>query len=72
MNKLKTYLAATKMRQSALAEVLEISRGHMSDLVNGAKQPGLELAFQIERATNGAVPAMSWVSIPDQPSQKAS
>lgn len=62
MTHLLSYLEATKTRQSALAEVLGVSRGYMSELVGGTKQPSLELAFAIERATGGAVPASSWVA----------
>ncbi|WP_434612117.1 helix-turn-helix transcriptional regulator [Tabrizicola sp. M-4] len=68
MTHLGTHISETGKSQAALAKDLGISRSHMSELVSGAKKPSLELAFAIERATGGAVPASAWVD--DQ--QKAS
>lgn len=61
MNKLTAYLGDTSTSQAKLADVLGISRSHMSLLVSGERKPGLDLAIAIERATNGAVPASFWV-----------
>jgi transcriptional regulator with XRE-family HTH domain len=60
MTKLHTYLTAAGKKQSDLARELGVSRGYLSELVNGAKKPGLALATDIERATAGAVPASDW------------
>lgn len=62
MEHLKQYLAASGTKQSALAEQLGISRGYMSEIVGGTKIPSLVLAFRLERATGGAVPAVVWVA----------
>jgi DNA-binding transcriptional regulator YdaS (Cro superfamily) len=62
MEKLQQFLNASGTRQSALADMLGINRGYMSQLVNGRKVPSLPLAFQIERATDGAVPVDAWRS----------
>lgn len=61
MSKLRTYLASTNTRQKDLARSLGVSVGYMSELVNGDKTPGLDLAVRIEDATGGQVPARSWV-----------
>ena len=61
MTQLAAHITATGQSQAALASDLGISRSHMSELVSGAKKPSLDLAFAIERATGGAVPASSWV-----------
>jgi transcriptional regulator with XRE-family HTH domain len=60
MTKLHTYLTAAGKKQSELAKELGVSRGYLSELVNGAKTPGLALATDIERATAGAVRASEW------------
>lgn len=62
MEKLQQFLNASGTRQSALAGTLGITRGYMSELVSGRKVPSLPLAFQIERATAGAVPVDAWRS----------
>ena len=64
MTKLTTYLSETSTSQAKLSEALGISRSHMSLLVSGERKPGLDLAVAIERATDGAVPASSWVDEP--------
>lgn len=64
MEKLQHYLDATGTRQSAMAALLGISRGYMSQMVTGLKLPSLDLAVRIERATGGAVPASSWIPAP--------
>lgn len=61
MADLLEYLIKTKTRQSALAAAVGVSRGYLSELVGGTKRPSLEVAVLIERATDGAVPAASWV-----------
>ena len=61
MTQLLAHLTTTGETQSALAKRLGISRSHMNELAAGIKGPSLELAFAIERATMGAVPASSWV-----------
>lgn len=65
MSLLQAYIAASGTKQSALAETLGVSRGYLSELVGGTKKPSLDLAFAIQRATDGAVPASSWVEEPE-------
>ena len=61
MTQLRDFLSATKTKQSDLARRLGVSVAYMSELVNGSKTPGFELAFKIEDATGGAVSARSWL-----------
>lgn len=61
MEKLKSYAAKYEGNQGDLAKYLEISRPHLSLLLAGKKQPSLELAYRIERLTEGDVPMNSWV-----------
>jgi transcriptional regulator with XRE-family HTH domain len=61
MTQLRDFLAITKTKQSDLAKRLGVSVAYMSELVNGSKSPGYELAFRIEDATGGAVSARSWL-----------
>lgn len=61
MQNLRTYLERTATPQTRFAAIIGISRGYMSQLVSGTKTPSLELAAAIERATDGAVTAASWV-----------
>lgn len=59
---LKTFIDTAQTSQARLAQTVGISRGYMSELVSGTKTPSLDLAFAIEAATAGAVPAASWVA----------
>lgn len=47
--------------QAEVAALLGMSRPYLTQLLSGAKKPGLDLAVKIERLTNGAVPASAWV-----------
>ena len=44
------------------AERLGVSRPYLHALLNEDRQPSLETAVEIERATNGEVPVASWPS----------
>ncbi|MBV7408184.1 helix-turn-helix transcriptional regulator [Maritimibacter sp. DP1N21-5] len=58
---LTEFFKRSGMTRTAMAEALGIGRAYLSLLENGRKRPSLELAFAIERATNGEVPASSWI-----------
>lgn len=60
MTHLASFLAASGIKQSKLADEIKISRSYMSELASGEKSPGRVIALAIERATNGAVPVSSW------------
>lgn len=60
MMELKTYLTSTGTSQAAFAERVGISASFLSEILNGPKEPGPEMAQKIEAATNGAVPMSAW------------
>lgn len=43
------------------AAALNVSEAYLSSLASGRKTPSLDVAVRIERATDGAVPASSWI-----------
>jgi transcriptional regulator with XRE-family HTH domain len=62
MNKLDEYL--TKIGRGAAAKVARdagTSEGRISRLRKGLDEPSLRMAFAIENATGGDVPARSWL-----------
>lgn len=64
---LALYLARSGLRQADLAERVGVQQGTISRLASGLLTPSLDLAFAIERATDGAVPASAWVQRPASP-----
>lgn len=61
MHPLAIYLRDRNITQAGFAELIGVSQASVSKLLRGANQPSLDLAFRIERATGGAVPAGVWV-----------
>jgi transcriptional regulator with XRE-family HTH domain len=55
------YIRTSGQNRATWADRLGVSRSYLSDLLNGNKTPSLELAVQIERVTQGAVPAACWI-----------
>lgn len=55
------HIKASGMSRSEWAARLGVSKSYLSELENGKKRPSLEVAVEIERLTDGAVPAASWV-----------
>lgn len=66
MRTLKSYRQSNGIRQSDLASSLGVDQTTISKLEAGTIRPGLDLAFAIERQTDGAVPASCWLE-PQQP-----
>lgn len=60
MEKLRSYLERHK--GSWLADAAGISPSYLSDIKSGRRAPSLQVAFAIEDATGGDVPARAWVS----------
>lgn len=56
---LRRHLAAAGLSHGELARRLGCSRAAVEALVNGRREPGLALAFAIQRACG--VPAESWL-----------
>lgn len=62
MNKLAAYIAGTGSTRSSFAERIGISAPYLTQILNGDKRPSLDVAFRIEAATGGDVPACEWVT----------
>lgn len=61
MTNLATYLQTSGRRQADFAKDIGVGQPMVSKLVTNAVTPSLEVAVAIERATDGAVPAASWI-----------
>ncbi|WP_164555131.1 helix-turn-helix domain-containing protein [Paracoccus haematequi] len=61
MSKLTHYLAKEGLTQRAFAARVSVDPSIISRLTREEMTPGLQLAVDIERETNGFVPASSWV-----------
>jgi transcriptional regulator with XRE-family HTH domain len=59
MEQLQKYLQTNKAAD--LARAVGISASYMADIKKGYRAPSIRVAFAIEDATQGAVPARSWV-----------
>lgn len=74
MQDLATYLSEKRISQKSFALRVGVHQSYISRLCRGEAKLGLELAFLIQRETNGAVPASIWVNdLPpdgDQPSDQ--
>jgi transcriptional regulator with XRE-family HTH domain len=53
--KLKDFLYFENISITDFAKKIGISRGHISGIVNGFRQPGKMLILQIKHLTNGKV-----------------
>lgn len=62
MTELKAYLDRTGEKQTKFAERIGTTSATISRLCSGTLKPSLELAHQIERATDGQVPTETWVA----------
>lgn len=58
--KLKTWRNAAKLKQAEAARLVPTSPATWCDLEAGKKLPGLEIAADIERVTEGAVTVADW------------
>ena len=60
-HRLQAWLKAADITAAEFARRLEYDPSNMSKLLKGAIRPTLEMAFRIERATAGQIPASAWV-----------
>ena len=58
---LKDWLSEAGMTASELARRCEYDRSNMDKILKGTNRPSLALAFRLEQATDGKVPASSWI-----------
>lgn len=54
----REYLFKKRITQVEFAKKLEVSRGHLSQILNGTKHPSRKLAKKIEEHTEGKVTAV--------------
>lgn len=59
--RLRQWREKRGITQHAAAIVLGIAQSTLCDLENGKKQPGLALAFLIERKTKRDITARDWI-----------
>lgn len=57
---LRDYIKGAGVDRAGFADDLGISRGFLSLLEGGKRQPSLDLALRIARLTGGAVPVECW------------
>jgi len=62
MEQLATHLKAAGIKRNEFARSVGISAPYLTQILAGRKRPSLDLAFRIEKATDGIVPASCWVS----------
>jgi DNA-binding transcriptional regulator YdaS (Cro superfamily) len=63
-NALAEYLETSGTTQAEFARLVDVPPSLVSQWVHSERRPGLDNAFEIERATDGAVPARYWTSLP--------
>jgi len=61
IERLASYLARKGLTQGAFALLARVPAPQVSMWLAGRRRPGLASALKIARATQGAVPASSWV-----------
>jgi len=71
MHILTKYRKATGISQHAFAAKVSVDQSIISRIEAGPTRPGLALAFRIEEATEGAVPASCWANAGDMPPKPA-
>lgn len=59
---LRAYAERTRRNQSELAEYLDLTDAHLSQILSRKRSPGLATAMRIEDTTG--VPARSWLDTP--------
>jgi DNA-binding transcriptional regulator YdaS (Cro superfamily) len=65
MNKLQLYLETNNVARRDFADLIGVDQSVLSRFCRSLARPGLDKAVAIERLTDGAVPASSWVHAPD-------
>jgi predicted transcriptional regulator len=60
-HQLQAWLRSADVTAAEFARRCEYDPSNMSKLLKGTLRPTLDMAFRIERATDGKVPASSWV-----------
>lgn len=61
MDRLKSYLASTRIKQVDFAAKVGIAPSTLSDLLSGRRTPSLATAGRIAAASRGKVPVSAWI-----------
>jgi transcriptional regulator with XRE-family HTH domain len=59
LERLKEYRDKHFENDYEMADLLDLTRAHFSQIINGVRRPGLDTAAKIEARTG--IPASSWV-----------
>lgn len=57
---LRAFIEKSNLSAAAFARQVGCSTSFLSEILSGAKEPGLNLAIRIEKASSGAVPIEEW------------
>ena len=60
MQKLRHHIDRLGISQTAFAERLGVSKGYLSQILSGKREPSRELIQRIDQATEGHVPPAVW------------
>ncbi len=63
-SKLSRWMDSQSLTRDDVAARLDIQRTYLDKLCRAESRPSLELAFEIEKLTRGAVPASDWLTVP--------
>lgn len=61
---LSRWMDSQNLTRDDVAAQLDIQRTYFDKLCRAESRPSLELAFEIEKLTRGAVPASDWLKVP--------
>ncbi len=60
-NLLHAYFVSECTQQKAFAKKIGVSATTLHNIINNKTIPSLKVAYEIEKATHGKVPAHSWL-----------
>ncbi len=59
--RLRSWLEAANLSQAELARRCGYDRANLHKVLKGTIRPSLDMAFRLESATGGVIPASAWV-----------
>lgn len=66
--RLSEYLKETKLTQEEFAALVGVTRPFITNILNGKRNPSIQLAIRIDEVTNGKVPLKDLLH-PEAPSR---
>lgn len=70
MNKLADYISSKPVNKAAFARAIGTTPLHLQRLIKGEATPGIRLAYEIEKATDGKVTLYAWVPKEKKPEEE--